>query len=261
MREVTVRNSSTHEDAAHPGVPMMERMTPAPAAVHTPPARIRGTLALVAGRGEGADVYARFGARLSADGYAVGVFGAGADAAAWLAAQPGAPRVLVGSDAGATAVLHALARDDVADAAIVAGLPVGSGRTPSDAERTACPLHLRVLSGQGDAEQGDAGQGTATGPESGDAAVEDPVADYAAISVPVLAFHGSADPVAPVGDAHAALASVPDLEFVETVEGLHDALNDASHRSVAATIVLWLERLRAGDVHAPIVRSFAEVAS
>ncbi|MGW9129956.1 hypothetical protein [Streptomyces sp. NPDC055681] len=27
--------------------------------------------------------------------------------------------------------------------------------------------------------------------------------------------------------------------------GVHDVLNDASHRTAAATVVLWLERLRA----------------
>ncbi|MGB3374049.1 MAG: hypothetical protein WBA87_02770, partial [Microbacterium sp.] len=76
----------------------------------------------------------------------------------------------------------------------------------------------------------------------------------AAISVPVLAVHGGSDPVSPFAQSQAALSAIPDLELVETVDGLHDALNDQTHRSVAASIVLWLERLRAGDVNAPIVR-------
>jgi alpha-beta hydrolase superfamily lysophospholipase len=79
-------------------------------------------------------------------------------------------------------------------------------------------------------------------------------ADLAAIAVPVLAFHGSADTVSPISEAGALLSAVPDIELIETVDGLHDALNDQSHRSVAASIVLWLERLRNGDVHTPIVR-------
>jgi hypothetical protein len=45
------------------------------------------------------------------------------------------------------------------------------------------------------------------------------------------------------------------VEILQTVAGLHDALNDVSHRSVAAGIVLWLERLRAGDVHTAVVRA------
>jgi len=229
----------------------MGRMSSEPAAVFTPPSRVRGTLALVAGRDETAAVYRRFGSRISADGYAVGVFGTADAASGWLSAQDDAPRVLVGSDTGASAVLTALTHGDVADAAIVAGVVVDAERTPTDAERTACPVHLGVL-----AEQ----HGASTGSATHDASDPEPVeglpapADLAAIAVPVLAVHGGADPVSPFAQAAAALASIPDLEVVETVDGLHDALNDASHRSVAASIVLWLERLRAGDVHEPVVR-------
>ncbi|BDZ37658.1 hypothetical protein [Microbacterium suwonense] len=99
----------------------------------------------------------------------------------------------------------------------------------------------------------------AAGPAASVTAPDLPAAaDLAAIAVPVLAVHGGADPVSPFSAAAAALSSIPDIDLIETVDGLHDALNDASHRSVAASIVLWLERLRAGDVHAPIVRSSAD---
>jgi len=221
-----------------------------PATVFTPAAGVRGTLALIAGRDETADVYRRFGARLSADGYTVGVFEAAdhAAAASWLDAQPDAPRVLAGSDTGASAVLAALARGDVADAAIVAGVVVDVERIPTDAERTACPVHLGVLAEQHAA----AGPAPAPAPDS-TPSLPAP-ADLAAVAVPVLAVHGGADPVSPFPQARAALAAIPDVELIETVGGLHDALNDASHRSVAASIVLWLERLRAGDVHTPVVR-------
>lgn len=226
---------------------MMGRMTSAPDAVHTPAARVRGTLALVAGRAETAAVYQRFGARLSADGYTVAVFpGDGAESAvAWLGAQEDAPRVLVGSDSGASAVLAALTRGDVADAAIVAGIVLDAERAPTDAERTACPVHLGVL-----AKVHDEPTAAVTQPADG----LPPAADLAAISAPVLAIHGGADPVSPFEQAAELLAAIPDVELLETVDGLHDALNDQTHRSVAASIVLWLERLRTGDVHAPIVR-------
>lgn len=218
--------------------------TPSPPALWTPPARVRGTLAVVTGRGERAAVYERFGRRLSADGYTVAVFDTDAeDAASWLAAQDDAPRVLVGSDAGASSVLRVLAQGADADAAIVAGVLVDSeSALPSDGQRTACPLHLGVLAAE---------------TSSDDARATEPLpapADLAAIAVPVLAVHGGGDPVTPVAEAVRALRAVPDLELVETVDGLHDALNDQSHRSVAASVVLWLERLRSGDVHAPIVR-------
>ncbi len=213
-----------------------------PDALWTPPARVRGSLALVPGRGERAAVYERFGRRLSADGYTVAVFERGAeDAAGWLTGAD-APRVLVGSDSGAGAALDALVRGAVAEGGIVAGVLVdAAAQAPADEERTACPLHLGVL-----AEQTEAASSPALpAPDA---------ADLAAIAVPVLAVHGGADPVTTFADAAAALRSIPDLELVETADGLHDALNDASHRSVAATIVLWLERLRTGDVHAPVVR-------
>lgn len=214
-------------------------------AIWTPPARVRGTLAVVTGRGEHAAVYERFGRRLSSDGYAVAVFEQDVDAAAaWLTAAVDTPRVLVGSDAGASAVLRAVAQGASVEAAIVAGSLVDAELDlPSDEERTACPLHLGVLA-------------TQTSSDDADAAEPLPApADLAAIEVPVLAVHGGADAVSPLPQVIAALRTVPDLELLETVDGLHDALNDQSHRSVAASVVLWLERLRGGDTRAPIVRT------
>ncbi len=220
--------------------------TPAePVATWTPTARVRGVLAVVTGRGELAPVYERFGRRLSADGYTVGVFEEGADAAAsWLASVEDVSRVLVGSDTGAAGVLRVLAQGAQVDAAIVAGVPVdASADQPSDAQRSACPVHLGVL-------------GTAEARTEKSIAEELPSAEWlSAISVPVIAVHGGADEVSPFAEAVAALSAIADLEIVETVDGLHDALNDQQHRSVAASLVQWLERLRAGDVHAPIVRS------
>lgn len=224
--------------------------TTAPDALWAPPARIRGTLAIVPGRGERAAVYERFGKRLSADGYTVAVFESGiAAATAWLATAEDAPRVLVGSDSGAGSVLGALARGAHADAGIIAGALVDiSSPVPDDEQRTACPVHLGVLA--------------ETAPAASAAVVPIPEApDLAAIAVPVLAVHGGADAVSPLAAAEEALGGIGDLDLVETVDGLHDALNDVSHRSVAATIVLFLERLRTGDAHAPVVRRRAAVST
>lgn len=223
----------------------------APVRHEPPPAvRVRGSLAVVAGGGESARVYERLGRRLSIDGYVVGVFET-ADAgvaATWLAEQEHAPRVLVGSDRGAAAALSLATAGADLDGVVVAGLPVG-GADDLDADaaqRTACPVHLGVL--------GDAAAHAATiAPE-----VAVPDADaLASLAVPVLAVHGGADPIASFAIARETLSAIPTLELVETVDGLHDALNDQSHRSVAATVVLWLERLRAAGVAAPIVRAVA----
>lgn len=211
--------------------------------------RVRGALALVAGAGETPRVYERFGRRIAADGYVVGVFetGDGGAATAWLTQQEDAPRVLVGSDAGAASVLALAASGAQIDGVVVAGLPVAgiSDDTAAPEARTACPVHLGVLAD------------TATA-SSDVAPVEIPdAAALGSIAVPVLAIHGGADAIAPFARAREVLASVPELELVETVDGLHDALNDQTHRSVAARIVLWLERLRGAGVRHPIVRDVA----
>jgi len=60
----------------------------------------------------------------------------------------------------------------------------------------------------------------------------------------VLVLHGTADVVTPVEDAIGPYAGRARIRLVEG--GRHDILNDLSHRSVAATIVLFLESLRLG---------------
>ncbi len=206
-------------------------------ALFEPPAavRVRGTLAVIAGAGESARVYERFGRRIAVDGYVVGVFETAdaTDAAGWLAAQETSPRVLVGSDAGAAAVLTLLAERSPVDGAIVAGTPVGD-RAAAVEERSACPVHLGVLEG---ADARTARTAEVSLPEA---------AFLEGAKVPVLAVHGGADPVAPFDDAAAYLEHLPQIEVIETVGGLHDALNDTSHRSVAARVILWLEALRGG---------------
>jgi alpha-beta hydrolase superfamily lysophospholipase len=227
---------------------MSSTTAPTPAVWTPPPAvRVRGTIALLAGGGESARVYERFGRRLSADGYVLAAFDSGdaAEAVAWLGAQDEGPRILAGSDRGAAAALAEAAAGARIDGVVIAGLPVGDtdDSAATAQQRTACPVHLGVL-GDSSAFAGSAA-----------ATPVPPAEDLARILVPVLAVHGGADPIAPLRDARERLRPVRELEFVETVDGLHDALNDASHRSVAATVVLWLERLRAAGVHAPIVRT------
>ena len=217
--------------------------------VHEPAegVRVRGSLAVIAGAGETSRVYERFGRRISTDGYIVGVFEAAAaeEAVQWLTAHEYAPRVLVGSDRGAAIALTVAADGAAIDGVVVAGIPVAGDDAEAAGveQRTSCPVHLGVL---GTAE-------AVSSTASATTTVPDPQT-LAAIAVPVLAIHGEDDPLAPLTAAREAVALVDQLEFVETVHGLHDALNDISHRSVAASIVLWLERLRADGVAVPIVR-------
>jgi alpha-beta hydrolase superfamily lysophospholipase len=227
----------------------------------------RGTVVVVPGRGEHAGVYERFGRRIAADGYRVWAVSdptvdegrTAAQVRALLdsipSTEPGQagppPRVLAGSDTGALwAAGFAAAGAPGIDALLLAGLPLGPAAATGDwsdelAARTSCPTHRGRLDGDGSVRRG---------------ALADPVpagwaarADAAAITVPVLGLHGSADTLSPLDDVRAWYGALADAELVGIIGGVHDALNDQTHRTAAATAVLFLERLRLGA--GPIARS------
>jgi alpha-beta hydrolase superfamily lysophospholipase len=219
---------------------------------------VRGTLVVIPGRGEQPTHYERFGRRISADGYRVhAIADPTADAELALAQITGqlagpAPRVLVGSDTGAlfAAGLAASGQAPGIDALVLAGLPTAQADPPTaqagpaagswDEElesRTACPTHRARLSGPG-LRRG---------------ALYEPIpagwterADLGAVTVPVLGLHGTDDPVSPLALVRAGYAAAASAELISIVGGRHDALNDLTHRTVAATVVLFLERLRLG---------------
>jgi alpha-beta hydrolase superfamily lysophospholipase len=211
----------------------------------------RGTLIVAAGRGETADAYGRFGRRLGADGYRVRVLAdVSADVPASLAAAgkllvddtlPG-PKVLVGSDTGALFALRLAAQGAPGlDALILAGLPVAAcapavnltGWQDELEARTACPAHRGVL-GNGAVTPGALFSAQIPTELIGDAGYKP--------AVPTLGLHGDADPVSPLQAARGAYPGT----LVTIAGGRHDVLNDVTHRTVAATIVLFLERLRLG---------------
>ena len=66
------------------------------------------------------------------------------------------------------------------------------------------------------------------------------------MTVPVLGLHGTDDPVSPLAAIRARYATAASAELVSIAGGRHDALNDLAHRTVAATVVIFLERLRLG---------------
>jgi alpha-beta hydrolase superfamily lysophospholipase len=221
----------------------------------------RGTLIVIPGRGELPALYERFGRRLSSDAYRVRVVTDPAGDAAAARAQvadylsdPGSPspRVLVGSDTGAlfAAILAGSGDYPAVDALVLAGLPspgdAAGAALPWDEElddRTSCPTHRARLS--------------ASALRRG--ALYEPVpdgwaeqADLAAVAVPVLGLHGSDDPVSPLARARARYATAGSADLVSIAGGRHDALNDQDHRTVAATLVLFLERIRRDPGGAPI---------
>jgi pimeloyl-ACP methyl ester carboxylesterase len=206
----------------------------------------RGTLIVLAGRGEHGGVYERFGRRLAFDAYRVRALGDAStdptvpDQAAKLLADeslPG-PKVLVGSDAGALYAARLAAEQPAAVAALVlAGLPTtpwSSGSWEAEIEaRTACPTHQGRLTNDPDFRRGTLGDPSGL-----------PELRLDRVGVPVLALHGKDDAISPVDQALSAYAGHPAVRTVTFNGGRHDVLNDALHRTAAATVVLFLERLR-----------------
>jgi pimeloyl-ACP methyl ester carboxylesterase len=237
----------------------------------------RGTLIVFPGRGEQPGVYERFARRIASDGYRVHVVtdpAAGAalaesQAASVVSAAASGPRpvVLVGSDTGAlfAAGLAASRRLSNVDALVLAGLPVAEARPGTAGRGASSPggagpggLALGAVAGSWEAELEartacPTHQGRLAGPILRRGALYDPVpdgwvefADLAALRQPVLAIHGTDDLLSPLPAARARYAAARHAELVSITGGRHDALNDITHRTVAATIVLFLERLRLG---------------
>jgi pimeloyl-ACP methyl ester carboxylesterase len=216
----------------------------------------RGTLIVIPGRGEGPALYERFGRRIAADAYRVHAVSdpvadpALATSQVLAIAAEVRPYVLVGSDTGALFAAGLVASGQVAavDAVVLAGLPTASEPAGGDAAppaswddelaaRTACPTHRGRLAGQG-LRRGALFEPIPAGWES--------LADLGRIQQPVLGLHGTVDPVSPLDAARERYRQAPRAELVGIAGGVHDVLNDVTHRTVAATIVLFLERLRLG---------------
>jgi len=228
----------------------------------------RGTIVVIPGRGERPEVYERFGKRLSFDAYRVHAVASPVEDPAATEEQIGqllggpGPFVLAGSDTGALFAIGLVVSGRVAaDALLLAGLPTAAetaadaaGEDTAEADssrsweaeleaRTACPTH----------------RGRLAGPILRRGALYEPVPDgwleaanLKAVTVPVLGLHGAADPVSPLAAARERYAAAPHAELVSITDGRHDAFNDITHRTAAATSVLFLERLRLGADLPPI---------
>jgi len=207
----------------------------------------RGTVIVAAGRGETVAAYQRFGRRIAADGYRVRVLpDVAAEPSLSLATvekllvdvDSPAPRVVVGSDTGGLFALT-LARRRTAglDAVVLAGLPA-PGTPDADVSnwadeleaRSACPTYRGYL---------EAGAVTPGALSTAQIPIE-LTGDADIVTIPTLGVHGDTDAISPLGAAR-----YPGPVTVIS-GGRHDVLNDLSHRTVAATIVLFLERLRLG---------------
>jgi len=225
-------------------------------------ARLRGTVVVLPGRGESEALYERLGDRLAYDGYDVlvtelpplhGIDAAWLDQVAPPAEVTDAARVtLVGSDSGAV-IAALLASRWGADSVVLAGIggidAAVERRTDEEriAERTSCVVHRGRLSADADLS---ALTVQTFRPEI--------VERFRALrlTVPVLAVHGAVDEITGIGDALRLYGSLsPDIELAVVEGGVHDALNDATHRTVSAELVQFLER----KGREPIVRRDASL--
>ena len=224
------------------------------------PVALRGTLVLLPGRGESPDVYERFGRRLASDAYRVHVvtaptesLDAARDQLTGLldAADAEKPRIVAGSDAGAAYAAYLASAGELpgVSALILAGLPTtasaGTGADWADELeiRTSCPTHQARITDSG----------VRRSELFSDLPGEwlDPAVP-GRTAIPVLGVHGGDDALSPLDEARRWYSQVPRAELVSIAGGRHDAFNDQTHRTAAAEIVLFLERLRLSADLAPI---------
>lgn len=210
----------------------------------------RGTLIVLAGRGETPAAYTRFARRLSADAYRVRVVRDVTDdpraselrVRRIIAESEVTPVVLIGADAGSILALDIASDPRSGVAAVVsAGLPSSLGLL-ADAEaqldaRSASPVHRALLA------EGEAVDLLAL---SRDIPRELRLPSPASLRLPVLAIHGSSDSIAGVPEVQSYYGKLANARLALVPGGRHDILNDVTHRSVAASIVLFLEEVRAG---------------
>ncbi|MCU1526765.1 MAG: hypothetical protein JWP75_528 [Frondihabitans sp.] len=148
------------------------------------------------------------------------------------AAGSSEPLVLLGSDLGAVLVAGLVADSEVTISAVV----IGNLVTP-----TSRPSTVTVADFAGFEE-------TSTGllPRDARLPVGIRLPDAHDIGVPALVFHGDADDVTEVSDAVSWASQLPFGSLRLVPNGDHHVLTGEARRVIAASVVLFLERQRAG---------------
>ncbi|GAB3386707.1 alpha/beta fold hydrolase [Humibacter soli] len=243
-------------------------------AVHTfrNTAKARGVVVVFPGRGESTELYERLGDRLSYDGYDVVVAQLPAIDeidGEWLdhvvapdvvgqSAADEARITLVGSDSGAVIAALLASRWGV-DALVLGGIGgidhVSDHQTDDEriAARTSCPVHRGRLAAGADLG--------AVGEQTFGFEVVRRLQDVS-LDIPTLAVHGADDAITPVEaaiDLYRAVAE--DAEIVVVDGGVHDALNDVTHRTVSAELVKFLERKGGRSIIRAVAPATTDVAA
>jgi alpha-beta hydrolase superfamily lysophospholipase len=164
------------------------------------------------------------------------------------AAEPGSPLVLAGhSLGGVAAAVSALRGSARYDGLVLSGTPLsplewlaalgegGDGDLDLDpADLSTDPFYLDEL------ENDPLAFTSAAGAQSLVDVLPPAWAEFEQgfgdVALPILFVHGGDDPIAPVSDARAWSARVPDGRIAEFIGAHHDILNETVHREVAAAI-------------------------
>ena len=169
----------------------------------------RGSVIVLPGRGESAELFEQLAFRLALDGYEVTYLGPGEDSTLALGECriPGRPFALVGSDTGALRALTAAGSPALrTDALVLLGLPLlyrpVAGETPSEPPPRALP------------------------------------------DLPILLVHGADDEVSPLTVVRMTTRTAPRAQLV-AVPGGHQVLANPSWRAVVAHTIAFLENLAA----------------
>ena len=154
--------------------------------------------------------------------------------------------MLLGSDTGALEALQiAVLAGDLVQAVVAAGCRARPRSVDWDAEldaRTACPVHRARLTTD---ERFDRDGLSSRCPPSSPGRT-------GRFAGPVLVLHGAADRLTSVDEAARWRPRCRRAQLAVVEGGRHDVLNDLAHRSVAAEIVQFLERVRLSE-QAPLI--------
>lgn len=231
----------------------------------TPP---RGRIVILQGRGDDPTYYKRLGNRISVDGYTAFVPAKTASSTHDVAQiwndisedwDDEIPVLAVTVDSAAGFLTHAIAENllhTIPDGLILTGIalpdvsPDANTRQEADelALRSACPAHGAVVEAAIETES------LVTSDVEPIKPVLPKLKDEikARGTVPSVVIHGSDDVIAPIDQVRLLLQDWTSAEFIAVRTGLHDIINDVNHRTVAAEIISFAERLRQGT-NAPLI--------
>jgi hypothetical protein len=241
----------------------------APHAKYVPVTPTRGRIVILQGRGDDPSYYKRLGLRLALDGYESYVptrvaSNAGDAATIWNELtenwEPETPTIAITADTAGGFLTNAATEqllDVLPDGIVLTGLAledaeVDGGTFQGEEEltlRSACPVHRSVVHAATDTERLLTSAIVPVAPKFPLTTDNGATAKI----VPTLVIHGVADAISPIDQVRSKIDGWSSAELVSVSGGLHDVVNDVHHRTVAAEIISFAERIRSDAAAASIV--------